>query len=158
MRLTTGRQEAESKEGVDPLWQGNYLYYEVRQVTLVFFFGLCKGWFSQGVGVNLSVGLGDSSSSSSSTSSSSSSSSAFSAISLRFTIFGEIFAYMTGVFLLFFNPTTHSVFVNGAHRVCFFMSVFTRLGRQYLLYPCDGMQVCTDYTSVYTLIRKSLGK
>ena len=41
----------------------------------------------------------------------------------------------------------------------FLLPAFTRLGHecQDLLSPCDGMHVCTDYTSVYTLIRKSWG-
>ena len=39
----------------------------------------------------------------------------------------------------------------------FLLPTFTRLGYecQDLLSPCDGMHVCTDKTSVYTLIRKS---
>ena len=39
------------------------------------------------------------------------------------------------------------------------LPAFTRLGheRQDHFSPCDGMHVCTDYTSVYTLIRKSVG-
>ena len=41
----------------------------------------------------------------------------------------------------------------------FLFPVFVRLGHecQDLLSPCDGMHVCTDWTSVYTLIRKSFG-
>ena len=41
----------------------------------------------------------------------------------------------------------------------FFLPEFTRLGheRQDLLSPCDEMHVCTDWTSVHTLIRKSFG-
>ena len=41
----------------------------------------------------------------------------------------------------------------------FLLPAFTRLGheREDLLSPCGGMHVCTDYTSVYTLIRKSFG-
>ena len=41
----------------------------------------------------------------------------------------------------------------------FLLPAFTRLGheRQNLLCPCDGMHVCTDQISVYTLIRKSFG-
>ena len=39
----------------------------------------------------------------------------------------------------------------------FLLTAFTRLGHecQDLLSPCDGVHVCTDQTSVYTLIRKS---
>ena len=38
-------------------------------------------------------------------------------------------------------------------------SVFTHLGHecQELLSPCNGMHVCTDQTSVYTLLQKSFG-
>ena len=41
----------------------------------------------------------------------------------------------------------------------FFLPAFTRLEheRQDLLSPCDEMHVCTDQTSVYSLIRKSFG-
>ena len=41
----------------------------------------------------------------------------------------------------------------------FLLVAFTHLGHecQDLLSPCDGMHVCTDWTSVYTLIRKSFG-
>ena len=41
----------------------------------------------------------------------------------------------------------------------FLLPAFTRLGHecQDLLSPCDGMHVCTDYTPVYTLVRKNLG-
>ena len=40
----------------------------------------------------------------------------------------------------------------------FLLPAFTRPGHecQDLLSPCDGMHVYTDYTSVYTLIRKSV--
>ena len=40
----------------------------------------------------------------------------------------------------------------------FLLPAFTLLGHecQDLLSPCDGMRVCTDWTSVYTVIRKSL--
>ena len=39
----------------------------------------------------------------------------------------------------------------------FLLLAFTRLGHecQDLLSPCDGMHVCTDWTSLHTLIRKS---
>ena len=41
----------------------------------------------------------------------------------------------------------------------FLLLAFTRPGHECedLLSPCDGMHVCTHYTSVYTLIRKSFG-
>ena len=41
----------------------------------------------------------------------------------------------------------------------FSLPVFTRLGHecQNRFSPCDAMHVCTDLTSVYTLIRRSLG-
>ena len=41
----------------------------------------------------------------------------------------------------------------------FLLPAFTRLGHecQDLLSPREGMHVCTDKTSVYTLIRKSFG-
>ena len=41
----------------------------------------------------------------------------------------------------------------------FLLPAFTRLGHECpdLLSPCDGIHVCKDWTSVYTLIRKSLG-
>ena len=41
----------------------------------------------------------------------------------------------------------------------FLLKAFTHLGHecQDLLSPCNGMQVCTNYTSVYTLIRKNFG-
>ena len=42
----------------------------------------------------------------------------------------------------------------------FLLPAFTRLGheRQDLLSPCDWMHVCTDQTSVETLILKSFGR
>ena len=48
---------------------------------------------------------------------------------------------------------SHSVFVDGACWVCF----CCRHEHQNLLSPRDGMHVRTDKTSVYNLIRKSLG-
>ena len=38
----------------------------------------------------------------------------------------------------------------------FLLLAFTGLGHegQDLWSPCDGMHVCTDYTSVYTVVRK----
>ena len=49
-------------------------------------------------------------------------------------------------FFFFFFFFAFPSFISGVH-----------LGheRQDLLRPCDEMHVCTDYTSVYTLIRKS---
>ena len=42
----------------------------------------------------------------------------------------------------------------------FLLPAFTRLGheRQDLLSLCDRMHVCTEQTSVYTLIQKSFGE
>ena len=60
-----------------------------------------------------------------------------------------------------FNPTTEVVTFRS--RGWYILDVFLwpaliRVGNecQDLLSPCDGMHVCTDKTSVYTLIRKSL--
>ena len=41
----------------------------------------------------------------------------------------------------------------------FLLPEFTRLGHEWQDFwsPCDGMHVCTDWTTVCTLIRKSLG-
>ena len=41
----------------------------------------------------------------------------------------------------------------------FLLPAFTRLGQecQDLLSPCNGIHVCTDETSVYSLIRKTFG-
>ena len=106
-------------------------------------------------------------------------------ISLGFTILGNIFAYMTvfltclvsdsssssllrslAISLVFrltvFNPTIEVVTFR-LRLWCmlgvFLLSVFTRLGHecQDLLSSCDGMHVCTDWTSVYTLFRKFFG-
>ena len=89
-------------------------------------------------------------------SSSSSSSSEFPALSLGFTILGEIFAYMT-IFLSnhrgshipsLWMVRAECVFVASIHPSrTWWMSGFFN--------PCEGMHVCTDLTSVYTLIRKS---
>ena len=90
----------------------------------------------------------------------SSSSSAFPAISLGFTILGEIFAYVT-VFLFFFlNPIIEVVPFCLCRRCLlgvFLSLAFTHPGheRQDLLSPSDGMHVCRDKTSVYTLTEKS---
>ena len=73
-----------------------------------------------------------------------SSSSASQAISLVFTILGEIFAYVTA-----FNPTIE-VFTFRLRGWCmlgvFLLPAFTRLGHEHqdLLSPHDGMHVCTD--------------
>ena len=62
----------------------------------------------------------------------------------------------------FFNPTIEVI----TFRLCgwcmqgvFLLAAFTRLGLkcQDLLCLCDGMRVCTDWISVYTLIQKSFG-
>ena len=79
------------------------------------------------------------------------------AIFLGFIIVGEIFAYVT-----IFNPTIEVVTFH-LHGWCmlgvFLLPAFTHLGHecQDLLSCCDGKHVCTDKTSVYTFIRKSLG-
>ena len=72
------------------------------------------------------------------------SSSGFPAISLGFTILGEISASVT-----IFIPTTEEVTFR-LHEWCmlevFLLLAFTHLGHecQDLLSPCDGMHVCTD--------------
>ena len=79
------------------------------------------------------------------------------AISLEFTILGEIFAYET---VLHSNnwgchiPSSWMVYAG-----MFLLPAFTCLGheRQGLLSLCDGMNVCTVWTLIYTLIRKSFG-
>ena len=62
----------------------------------------------------------------------------------------------------FFNPTFEVVTLRlrGWWLLgVFLLPAFTRHRHecQNLLSPCDGMHVCTDWTSVYTLIRKSFG-
>ena len=88
--------------------------------------------------------------------------------SLGFTVLGEMFVYVVVfclfvwlvLLLLFFNPTVEAVTFR-LHGCCilgvFLLPAFTRLGHecQDLSSPCDGMHVCTDYASVYTLTRKS---
>ena len=68
------------------------------------------------------------------------------AITLGFTMLGEIFAYVT---IFFFHPTMEVV----TFRLCgwcmlgvFLLPAFTCLGHEYqdLLSPCDGIHVCTD--------------
>ena len=81
----------------------------------------------------------------------------FSAMSRVFTISGEIFACVT-VFNLTIEVVTFRL-RGWCMLGVFLLPAFTRLGHecQNLLSPCDGMHVCTDQTSVYTLIRKSCG-
>ena len=74
---------------------------------------------------------------------------------LGFTILGKTFAYVT-----ILNPTTEVVtfrLPGWCMLDVILLPAFTRLEheRQDLLSLCDGMHVRTDYTSVYTLIRKS---
>ena len=75
------------------------------------------------------------------------SSSVFPAISLGFTILGEIFVYVT--FFFFFNPTTEAVTFR-LRGLCmlgvFLLPAFTRLEHECpdLLSRCDRMHVCTD--------------
>ena len=67
----------------------------------------------------------------------------------------RFFAYVTG-----FNPTIE-VITFRLRGWCilgvFLLPAFTHQGHecQDLLSPCDGMHVCTEYTPVYNLIRKS---
>ena len=73
-----------------------------------------------------------------------SSSAAFPAISLRFTIYDEIFAHVS-----VFNPTTEVVTLRlSGWRIlgAFLLPAFTRLGNECrdLLSPCDRMHVCAD--------------
>ena len=71
--------------------------------------------------------------------------------------FWWVFGYMT-----IFIPAIE-VFTFRLHGWCmlgmFLLQAFTRLGYecQDILTLCDEMHVCTDQTSVYTLIRKSFG-
>ena len=69
--------------------------------------------------------------------------------------FGGDFLHVT-----IFNPTIEVVtfYLQGrCMLVVFLLPAFIRLGHgcQDLLSPCDGINVCTDLTSVYTLIQKS---
>ena len=62
----------------------------------------------------------------------------------------------------FFNPTIEVdtfCLCGWCMLSVFLLPAFTRLGHEYqdLLSPCDGMHVCTELTSVYTLIQKSFG-
>ena len=84
-----------------------------------------------------------------------SSSSEFPARSVRFTILGEIIAYITFIFIY---PAIEVVtFCGWCMLGVFLFLAFIRLGHecQDLLNPCDGMHVCTDKTLVYTLNQKS---
>ena len=61
---------------------------------------------------------------------------------------------------LFFNPTIEVVTFHLRRRCVlgvFLLFVFTCLGHecQDLLSPCDGIHVCTDWISIYTIIRKN---
>ena len=62
----------------------------------------------------------------------------------------------------FFSNATIEIVTFCLHRWCmlgvFLLPAFTHLEHecQDLLSLCDGMYVCTDKTSVYTLIQKSL--
>ena len=80
----------------------------------------------------------------------SSSSSVFPARSLGFTIFGEIFAY--GIVFKSNHRHIHILSSLMVHAGWVFVVAFTRLGHKYQdsFSPCDGMNVCTDQTSVYT--------
>ena len=76
---------------------------------------------------------------------------------MGFTILGKSFATVT-----ILNPTIEVVifhFCGWCTLGVFLFLAFTRLRHdcQGLLSPCNGMHVCTDKTSVYTLIRKRLG-
>ena len=66
----------------------------------------------------------------------------------------ETFAHVT-----VFNPIIEVVTfrLRGRCMLGVFLSAFTRLGHkcQDLLSPCDEMYVCTDQTSIYTLIQKN---
>ena len=73
------------------------------------------------------------------------------AISLGFTIFGEIFAYVTVMLLLLllFYPTIEVVtfcLCGWCMLGVFLLPAFTRQGHEYqdLLSLCDGVRVCTD--------------
>ena len=75
-----------------------------------------------------------------------SSSYAFPAVSLGFTIFGEIFAYVTASKSNHRGSCIPSSLVAGACWVCFLLPVFTHQGHecQDLSSLCDGMHVSTD--------------
>ena len=71
---------------------------------------------------------------------------------------GVSIRYVT--FLFFCNPTIKVVTFPSSWREqagCVLLPVFTCPGHecQDLLSLCDGMHMCTEWTSVYTLIRKS---
>ena len=77
-------------------------------------------------------------------------------------LFGSLFWVILLRMWPFFNPTIEVVTFR-LRGWCvldvFLLPAFTHLRHecQDLWSPCDGMHVCTDWTSVYTLIRKSLG-
>ena len=87
-------------------------------------------------------------------------------MSLGFVIFfSEIFVYVAFLLLLLFvclfvcflssHRGSHIPSSWKVHAGCdFWLPAFTLLSheRQGLLSPCEGMQVCTDYTSGYTLV------
>ena len=75
-----------------------------------------------------------------------------------------VFGLFVCLFVCFFiyNPTIEVVtfcLCGCCMLAVFLLPAFTHLGheRQDLLSPCDGKHVCRDWTSVYTLIRKSFG-
>ena len=66
------------------------------------------------------------------------------------------------LFLFCFNPTTKAVTFHHRRRCMLgvlLLPAFTHLGHecQDLLSLCNGMHVCTNWTSVYTLIERVLG-
>ena len=100
-----------------------------------------------------------SSSSFSSSSSSYASSCEYPATSVAFSIFWrDVCRMWPFLFLFFFNPTIEVVTFR-LRGFCmldaFLLPAFARQGHecQDLMSPLDGMPVCTDYTSVYALIR-----
>ena len=80
------------------------------------------------------------------------------AICQEFTILSEIFLRIVTVF-----ESNHEVVpfrLRGWYMLgVFLLPAFTRLGHggQDLLSSCDGLHVCTDQTSVYTLIQRHFG-
>ena len=89
---------------------------------------------------------------------SNSSSSAFPALSLGFTILGEIFAYVSFCCCFFQSKNRGSHILTGWYLLGVFLFLaFTGLGHkcQDHLSLWGGVHVCLDETSVYTLIQKS---
>ena len=78
------------------------------------------------------------------------------AVSLGYTVLGEIFTYVT----VFFNPTIEVVtfHLRGWCMLGVFWA-FTRLGHecQDFFSLCNGVHVCIDKTSVYTIMKECLG-